>query len=252
MYIHIIHCGSLWIKYRNWKRKKKEKPSQIRSLLAHQLNPFLFYVSLTTRLEGFLQILEQPSQDTWSHVLCVLSTDSQYSHTCPALSADTESSVPGVAILPHYLWDWEHPIPHLGEVALEKPEYIFACVPSTCHRGASVQQLTLRRPPQLNLFPTSLIGMWHFSFSGSTSRCDAHPMLCPALWTAPVVQDPVSGSVLWPFLAHQSQWFAQRGLPVTQSPGNHAQSFFQKLCQSCLQRYHTLRESRSLKLSENI
>lgn len=200
----------------------------------------------------FCKIPEQPSQDTQSNVPCVLCIDAQYSHILEALSTEMERSVLGATILPHYLWGWEHPILHPEEVSVEKVEYIFACFPSRCYRRVSVQQLTLLRIPQLTLFPTSLTGLWHFSFSGSTSRSDANPMLCFPLWTAPMVQDP---TVLWPFLAHQPLGWAvicPEKAACDPYPGNHAQGFFQKLCQSSLHRYHTLRVSKSLKLSENI
>lgn len=96
MYIYITHCGSLWIKDRNRKRKKKEQPSQIRGLLAYQLNPFLFSVSLTAFLLDFCKIPEQPDQDTWSHVSWVLGTGGRYGCTWGSSQCRDGAPCPGV------------------------------------------------------------------------------------------------------------------------------------------------------------
>lgn len=203
----------------------------------------------------FCKIPEQPSQDTWSHVSCVLCTDAPYSHTWAALSADTESSVP---------WG-SHPPPLPAGLGMSyslprgsvvsKAEYIFTCFPSRCYRGVSVQQLTLLRPPQLTLFPPPHLVYGIFLSQGTQAGlmlipCSVphskQPQWCRTQWQVRC-SDPLLPTSPW-----VEQWFAQRGLPVIQSPGKHAQGFFQKLCQSSLQRYHTLRESRSLKLSESI
>lgn len=238
MYIHITHCGSLWIKDRNRKRKKKEKPSQIRGLLAHQLNPFLLSVSLTTFSLDFCKIPEQPAQDTWSHVSWVRCAGAQYSCTRGISQCRDGAPCLGVAVLPHCLQGWEGdsnaPIPHPVAVCVEN-ECVFACFLSRCYRGASVRQLTLHSPPELTLFPTSPTSLWHFYCPGSTTRSDAHPMLSSPPRTALVVQDPVTGTVLWPSRLPTSpqveQWFAQKRFPVARSPGSHAQGFFQKLHQ---------------------
>lgn len=237
MYICIIHCGSLWIKYRNRKRKKKEKLSQIRGLLAHQLNPFHFSVSLTATLDGFLQ---DPGAAILNTRSCAPCTDAQYSHTQVGLCADTESSVPsfptavglGTSYLPprDSAW-WEG--------------WVYFCMFSiyVLQRGLS-PTADLLWPPQLALFPTSLTGLWYFFPSGCTSRSGAHPMSVPhseqPQWCRTQCQALCSDTFL-PTSPWVEQWFAQRGMPVIQSPGNHAQGFFQKLCQSSLQRHHTLK-----------
>lgn len=116
---------------------------------------------------------------------------------------------------------------------------------------------TLCNPPELTPVSTSLSSVCCFYYPGSTTRSDAHPVLSSPPWTTPVVQDLVTSPVLWPSRLPVScwveQWFAQRELPVTQSPRICAQVFFQKLWkwQHLVEVRHT-RESRSLKLPENI
>lgn len=101
---------------------------------------------------------------------------------------------------------------------------------SRCYREADPAQPSWAHPiPYLPNQSTAFLLFWEYN----QVWCSPHAwFLTP---TALAVQDLVAGPVLWPSRLPTSplveQQVAQQGLPMTQSPGSHAQGFFQKLHQ---------------------